>query len=101
MNCHNLFRRRIGALIALSCVSAVMLAVSCGGDDDKMRTASADKDVKPVDSKPTRPIDDGNVRRESQALHVLITVSDAEIAQGTAQWCATSPCSLVFEREDT
>lgn len=91
MNCHNVFRRRIGALIALSCVSAVMLAVSCGGDEEKTRTAAPEKEVKPVDTKPTRTVDDGNVRRESQALHVLITVSDAEIAQGTlAQSKATA-----------
>jgi putative membrane protein len=83
MNCHNRFERRIGALFALSLVSAVMLAASCGGEDDKMRTSAPEKEVKPVDSRPARNADDGNIRRESQALHVLITVNDAEVAHGT------------------
>ena len=82
MNCHNVFERRIGALIVLSLVSTVMLAASCGGNDDsKVRVSAPDEEVDRIDAKPRRVPTD--VLRDSQALHVLQTVNDAEVEHGT------------------
>jgi len=81
MNCHNVFERRIGALIVLSLVSTVMLAASCGGDEEgKVRMSAPDEEIDRIDAKPRRLPD--NVLRESQALHVLITVNNAEVEHG-------------------
>ena len=84
MNCHDLFERRIGALIALSFVSAVMFAASCGDDDDAMRPKTPDAGVvKPVGATHDAVPDDGGIHRQSQALHVLITASTTEVDHGT------------------
>lgn len=99
MNCHHLFERRIGALIALSFVSAVMLAASCGDDDDDdaMRPSTAEAGTKPVAAVHDAMRDDGGVHRESQALHVLITANTAAVDHATlAQAKASSDAVKEF-----
>ena len=83
MNCHNPFKRRIGALVALTFVSVVMLAASCSDEEDAMRTSSPEAGAKPVDATPAAVPEDGGIHRESQALHALITLNEGEVEHST------------------
>ncbi len=84
MNYRRLLKRRIGALIALSSVSAIMLAASCGEDDnDKARPSAPEAGARPAEARRVAKPDDGGLHRESQAVHVLITVNTGEVEQGS------------------
>lgn len=83
MNCHDLVQRRIGALVALTFISAVMLAASCSDDEDAMRTSAPEAGAKPVDATSPAVPDDGGIHRESQALHALITLNEGEVEHST------------------
>jgi putative membrane protein len=71
-----ILERRVGALIALTLVSAIMLAAACGGGDSVPATArDADEPTDP----PAIVMLDAGVHSDSEIMQVLLTQNTGEI----------------------
>jgi putative membrane protein len=76
---HILERRSRRSLIAVSLLSAIIIASSCREDTDGSAALVAAGGRKPAERVRGTAIEDGGVHRDAQVLHVLLTESGGEM----------------------